>query len=160
MTRYLVALALFISLVSLYNTALGSSPVPPAPGPKDKCPVCGMFVKKYPSWVATVGFSDGSYQHFDGAKDLFIFLHNLPRYAPDRTTAMIRTLWVKDYYSLQPINAKTAYYVIGSKVYGPMGHELIPFLKQADAQEFLLDHQGKRIMRYPDVTPALLKTLE
>jgi len=24
------------------------------PGPKDKCPVCGMFVAGYPNWIAEV----------------------------------------------------------------------------------------------------------
>lgn len=157
MYRHL-ALTVVTSCLWLYGTALWAAPV--APGPKDKCPVCGMFVKKYPSWVATVEFSTGSPAHFDGAKDMFIYLQNLPRYTPGRTTAMIRALWVKDYYSLTPIDAQKAYYVIGSKVYGPMGHELIPFLRQTDAQEFLLDHQGKRVIRYPEVNPALLKTLE
>lgn len=159
MTRHLVILALLISL-GLLSSPVEAAPGAPTPGPKDKCPVCGMFVKKYPSWTATVDFNTGSPAYFDGAKDLFSYLQNLPRYAPGRTAAMIRALWVKDYYSLAPIDAKTAYYVIGSKVYGPMGHELIPFAKQSDAQEFLLDHQGKRVIRYPEVTPALLKTLE
>ena len=31
----------------------------PAPGPKDTCPVCGMFVSLYPDWVATVLYKDG-----------------------------------------------------------------------------------------------------
>ena len=31
----------------------------PAPGSKDTCPVCGMFVSRYPDWVATVLYKDG-----------------------------------------------------------------------------------------------------
>lgn len=27
---------------------------------QDRCPVCGMFVYKYPKWVAQIYFSDGS----------------------------------------------------------------------------------------------------
>ncbi len=162
MTRYLIVLALLLCLGSLHSPARGASatPHPSAPGPKDKCPVCGMFVKKYPSWVATVAFKDGSHAWFDGAKDLFTYLGTPQRYTPGRTAAMVDRLWVKDYYSLQPIDAKTAYYVIGSKVYGPMGHELIPFKRLDDAREFMLDHQGTQIIRYGDVTPTLLKTLE
>jgi nitrous oxide reductase accessory protein NosL len=35
----------------------------------------------------------------------------------------------------------SAYYVLGSDIYGPMGRELIPFEKEADAKEFIKDHQ-------------------
>jgi hypothetical protein len=42
----------------------------PAPGPRDTCPVCGMFVAPYPFWVATVLWRDGKAVHFDGAKRL------------------------------------------------------------------------------------------
>ena len=42
---------------------------------RDKCPVCGMFVAKYPDWAAQIIFKDGSYAVFDGPKDMFnIFL--------------------------------------------------------------------------------------
>ncbi len=54
----------------------------PEPGPKDTCPVCGMFVALYPDWVATVLYQDGHAHHFDGAKDLFKYLLDLPKYAP------------------------------------------------------------------------------
>ncbi|MGQ9653410.1 MAG: nitrous oxide reductase accessory protein NosL, partial [Thermodesulfobacteriota bacterium] len=39
---------------------------PLRPGPKDKCPVCGMFVAKYPDWTAQVLFKDGRSVFFDG----------------------------------------------------------------------------------------------
>lgn len=38
---------------------------------RDKCPVCGMFVYKYPKWVAVIEFWDGSSHFYDGAKDMF-----------------------------------------------------------------------------------------
>ena len=37
----------------------------PAPGARDTCPVCGMFVARYPEWVATVLWQDGHAAHFD-----------------------------------------------------------------------------------------------
>lgn len=156
MIRNLIAITLF---ACIWLQCLSAAATPP-PGAKDKCPVCGMFVSKYPAWTASVSFRDGSHAYFDGAKDLFTFLQNVSRYISGKTAAMVTVLQVKDYYSLQMIDAKTAYYVTGSNVYGPMGHELVPFAKQSDAQEFLKDHQGKRIVRSTEITPALLKTLE
>jgi nitrous oxide reductase accessory protein NosL len=36
-----------------------------------------------------------------------------------------------------------------------MGHELVPLATEEDAQEFLRDHAGKRILRFDEVTPDL-----
>ncbi|MGF1546726.1 MAG: nitrous oxide reductase accessory protein NosL [Thiotrichales bacterium] len=132
----------------------------PAPGAKDTCPVCGMFVAKYPHWIATVRYRDGQTHHFDGAKDLFKYLHDLPRWAPGHRREDIDTIAVTEYYGLTRISAQTAWYVIGSDVLGPMGHELVPLASTAEADEFLRDHQGRRILRFDAVTPALLQALD
>ncbi|MET0064897.1 MAG: nitrous oxide reductase accessory protein NosL [Candidatus Thiodiazotropha sp.] len=132
----------------------------PAPGPRDTCPVCGMFVAKYPEWVATARYKDGHAHHFDGAKDLFKYLLDLGKWAPNHQLSEIETIGVTEYYGLQKIDARQAWYVIGSDVLGPMGHELIPLETQADADEFLKDHQGAAILRYRDVTLKLLDNLD
>jgi nitrous oxide reductase accessory protein NosL len=130
------------------------------PAEKDKCPVCGMFVAKYPDWVAQIRFKDGGYAVFDGPKDLFKYLADLKRYAPNRRQEDLKAVYVTDYYAVTPIDGSTAYYVTGSDVYGPMGAEFIPFEKETDAREFLKDHGGKRILRFRDITPAVLKGVE
>ena len=132
----------------------------PKPGPRDKCPVCGMFVAKYPDWLAAVRLRDGSHVYFDGAKDLFKYLHDLKKYDPHRKPSDIEAVAVMDYYSLEWIDAHKAWYVLGSDVYGPMGRGLIPLEKEADAQEFMKDHKGLRIIRFPAVTPEVIKTLD
>ena len=132
----------------------------PAPGPRDVCPVCGMFVAKYPAWVATVVFKDGKAEHFDGAKDLYKYLLDMPRWARGRTAGEIATIAVTSYYETERIAAADAVYVIGSDVYGPMGHELVPHATKADADEFLIDHKGKRSVRAADITLALLAALD
>ncbi len=147
-------------LLVLCCSTVTAAPPPPAPGPGDKCPVCGMFVKKYPSWVAMARLRDGRYLYFDGAKDLFRYLQAPVKYRPSPTTPPVEQALVKDYYSLQVIDAKQAYFVMGSDVYGPMGHELIPFAKLPDAQEFQRDHHGKRIIRFHEINQGILTTLE
>ena len=132
----------------------------PASSPKDTCPVCGMFVSLYPDWVATVLYQDGHTHHFDGAKDLFKYLLNLPKYAPDRSRDDIAAIGVTEYYGVTRIDARVAWYVIGSDTLGPMGHELVPLATRAEAEEFLKDHHGKRIVGFDDVTPALLEQLD
>lgn len=130
------------------------------PTPKDKCPVCGMFVAKYPDWVAEIVFKDGSYAVFDGAKDLFRYYFNIKRYHPSRRTDDIVSIFFMDYYGLTPIDGFEASFVVGSDVLGPMGRELIPFLKEDDAKTFLKDHRGKSVLRFKDITPALVKGLD
>lgn len=130
------------------------------PGQGDKCPVCGMFVSRYPDWVATVTFRDGATAWFDGAKDLFKFLLHPERYQPGRRAADVERVQVTDYYALSRLDARDAWFVIGSDVLGPMGIELIPFAREADAREFQADHRGAAILRFGDVGPATLRKLQ
>lgn len=130
------------------------------PADRDKCPVCGMFVAKYPDWVAEVVFKDGTYAVFDGPKDLFKFILNLKSYAPGKSKKEIDSVFVNDYYSVRPINGLKAFYVLGSDVLGPMGRELVPFEKDADAREFLKDHRGRKILRFDEISFEILKQLD
>ena len=133
---------------------------PVKPSAKDKCPVCGMFVAKYPDFVAQAIFQDGSYAVFDGAKDLFKYCLDLKKYAPARGAEQIAAIYVTDYYSLELIDGFSAWYVVGSDIFGPMGRELIPFSREADAKGFMKDHRGKSILRFKDVGAGLIGGLD
>ncbi|NPA50962.1 MAG: hypothetical protein GXO02_04970 [Epsilonproteobacteria bacterium] len=125
--------------------------------PKDsKCPVCGMFVYKYPKWAAHMRV-DGKDYYFDGVKDMmkfFIFDGDFPY---DRKK--IEKMEVSDFYTLDAIDAKKAFYVIGSNVYGPMGNELIPFKNKKEALNFIKDHGGK-IVKFSDIDDKLVISLD
>ncbi len=130
------------------------------PADRDKCPVCGMFVAKYPDWIAEVVFKDGSYAVFDGPKDLLKFILDLKSYAPGKGQMEIDAVFVNDYYAVRPIDGLKAFYVLGSDVFGPMGRELVPFEKEADAREFLKDHRGRKILRFDEISSDVLKPLD
>jgi len=151
---------LLTALLLALWVACASAQTAPKPGPRDLCPVCGMLVSKYPNWVATVVWKDGRSHHFDGAKDLFKYLLDLPKYAPGRRREEISLLAVTDFYNLAKIDARHAWYVTGSDALGPMGHEPVPLATRADAEEFLKDHKGKRILRFDDVTAKDLAQLD
>lgn len=128
----------------------------PKPGPKDLCPVCGMLVAKYPHWIATILYKDAhAAHHFDGAKDMFKFWFEPGKYVKGRSQALIGDIGVTDYYDLKRIDARSALYVIGSDVLGPMGHEFIPLATLADARDFLKEHKGKRILRFDEITKEM-----
>jgi copper chaperone NosL len=156
-----IGLALFLAaiLLSAGDPALGGDRFPPGPGEKEKCPVCGMFVAKYPDFLSTVRFKDGTHAWFDGPKDLFRFTLGMKRYAPARRPEDVEAVFVKDYYSLEMIDGRTAYYVEGSDVYGPMGRELVPFGREEDAKQFMKDHKGKSLFRYGEITTEVLGEL-
>jgi copper chaperone NosL len=154
---------LLIVLLTMFFLALPAFAAdfkPLKPKPTDKCPVCGMFVAKYSDFAAQIRFKDGSAVFFDGAKDMFRYYHGPTRFNPAKKQTDIAALYVTGYYSLNPINAVTAWYVTGSNVFGPMGRELIPFEKESEALDFKKDHKGKSILRFRGVTPAITKALE
>ena len=130
------------------------------PSPRDKCPVCGMFVAKYPDFVALIVFKDGTNAFFDGVKDMMKCYFNLKKYQPSKKPEDIESAYVTDYYSLEWVRGLDAFYVLGSDVYGPMGRELIPLRTEADAKEFMKDHKGKSILRFKDITPETIRGLD
>lgn len=132
----------------------------PKPGPKDLCPVCGMIVSKYPNWTAVVTWKDGHAHFFDGAKDMFKFLNDLRKFAPGHRREDIAGIYVTDFYNLERIDARRALFVVGSDVLGPMGHELVALASRADAEDFLKDHKGKRIIAFDRVPPELPAALD
>lgn len=130
------------------------------PSPKEKCPVCGMFVAKYPDFVAEIVFKNGSYAVFDGPKDMFRYYFSMAKHDPPKRLSSIGSLFVTDYYSLKQIDGYKAHYVISSDVYGPMGRELVPFEQAKDAEEFRTDHNGKRVLRFNEITLDTLKEIQ
>ncbi len=122
-----------------------------------KCPVCGMFVYKYPKWAAMIEV-DGKKHYFDGVKDMmkyYIFDVDFPY---DR--AHITQIEVTDFYTLDAIPAKAAWYVYDSELYGPMGRELIPFATKKAAQNFMADHGGVSIVHFDEITPKMVMALD
>lgn len=117
----------------------------------EKCPVCGMFVYKYPKWAAQIFYADMHYS-FDGVKDLM-------KYYFEHKDGISKIL-VTDYYSQKAIEARDSYFVQGSDVYGPMGDELIPFEKLSDAKTFSMDHKGVKVLRFDAISADEVRKLD
>lgn len=122
---------------------------------REKCPVCGMFVAKYPRWAAQIFYKHGNHEHkfsFDGVKDMMKFYFNPKKWGEYPVSKdMISKILVTDYYSQEAIDGTKAFYVIGSDVYGPMGNELIPFISENDAKIFKNDHDGTKIVSFDKI---------
>jgi len=120
-----------------------------------KCPVCGMYPYKYKAWVSIIEI-DNNKIYFDGVKDMMKYYLYTKKYIYNRDN--IKNMYVQDFYNLELINAKDAWYVIGSNVRGPMGNELIPFKTKKDAQTFFDDHKGEKIITFQEITTDTLIT--
>ena len=147
--RWIIS-AFIVLIACTLVTAGEKGPITPAA--KDKCPVCGMFVAKYPVFAAEIIFKDGSYAVFDGVKDMFKYYFNLVKYNPGKKLTDIDSIHVTDYYDLKWIDGYKAFYVEGSDVYGPMGRELIPFEKKEGAEQFMTDHVGKSLLKFDEIS--------
>ncbi|MEK6659102.1 MAG: nitrous oxide reductase accessory protein NosL [Campylobacterota bacterium] len=117
----------------------------------EKCPICGMFVYKYPKWAAQIFYKEKHFS-FDGAKDM------MKHYFEHKEG--INKMLVSDYYSQKAIDATKAYFVIGSDIYGPMGNELIPFKSESEAKTFSLDHKGIKVLKFEDINPKEVQKLD
>ncbi len=122
-----------------------------------KCPVCGMFVNKYPKWVAYIKH-DGKEFYFDGVKDMMKYYIFDGDFLYARNS--ISQITVSDYYTLEEISAKTAFYVLDSDVFGPMGRELIPFKSQKSAKTFMSEHNGKAMVKFDEITDKMVMALD
>ncbi|WP_304546267.1 nitrous oxide reductase accessory protein NosL [Sulfurimonas microaerophilic] len=110
---------------------------------QDKCPVCGMFLYKYPTWIAKIQYENKAY-FFDGIKDLFKYYFEHQK--------NIQEILVQDYYTQKALDAKESFFVIGSDVYGPMGNEFIAFETLKSAKKFMVDHKGKKLLRFDEIS--------
>ncbi len=131
----------------------------------EKCPVCGMFTYKYPRWAAQIYYIVEDKEHhfsFDGVKDLMKFYFNPNAWGNYKNSKKenISKILVTDYYSQKAIDGKKAFYVINSDIYGPMGHEFIPFENMHEAKIFMKDHKGDRIISFEEINLEMIKKLD
>lgn len=164
MTPTLLWVSVVVAMAAVFTIPTTTSgkdlSVPLVPGENDRCPVCGMFVAPYPEWVAQVRHSDGTTVFFDGSKDLFKYLLSLDRFAPNTSHTNVAAVFVTNYYDGEVIAARTAFFVVGSKVMGPMGPELVPHRSLEAAQDFEYDHHGERILRFDEISSDTLRAMQ
>jgi copper chaperone NosL len=150
----------FLIIFSLVAVSFAAEPQDSNLPHKEKCTVCGMFVSMFADRNARIQFKDATEAIFCGAKCMFKYHLKMKKYNPGKNKEDVTVISVKDYYSATSIDALKAFFVIWSDVYGPMGHEPIPFEKEAEAKKFLKEHKGKKILRFKDINPNLIKSLD
>ncbi len=145
----------FVLLLLLnYPGTLAADPV--KPGSRDRCPVCGMFIAPYPTWIAQIEFSDGSREFFDGPKDMFRYYLRLQEDTSPHSKGNIAGIYITEYYSTKMMRVDKIFFVTGSDILGPMGKELIPVYGKEAAEAFKREHGGKALFTFEQVTNDVL----
>jgi copper chaperone NosL len=123
------------------------------PSEEARCVVCGMFPARYPRHRCQILTKEGKTLHFCSTRCLMDYRANPSQYVegPESTAATWVTVYPDGGYDYGP----GLYYVVGSKVWGPMGHEALPFRKKVDALD-LTKKEGGKVVRFNEITPAML----
>jgi copper chaperone NosL len=124
------------------------------PVEQDRCSVCNMIPAKYPNFKTQLVMADKKRFHFCSTQCLFEFTQDPSRYGA--TTGEVGDVWLHDYVSGRYIFGKNAYYVVGSKIHGPMGPEAIAFDLKSEAADFAKANNGQ-VLKFEKVTPAAIK---
>ncbi|MDH3329227.1 MAG: nitrous oxide reductase accessory protein NosL [Desulfobulbaceae bacterium] len=151
------AACLTITLL-FYQGATATQDVPQVIADDLVCGKCGMYPARYPQWQTQIIFNDGSMSAFDGSKCMFGFMNNMNEYDKVHTKDDIAKIWVRDFNSSEWLDAKSAHFVVGSDVMGPMGKELIPFQEQSAAESFQQEHGGQ-LAAFDSINMETLKPL-
>lgn len=150
------ALAPAAALVACSRTEAGAALAPAEPDSASACDVDGMVLDDYPGPKAQIHYADSARPVFlCGTVEMFVLLLKPEQVRPVRAVFaqdMARADWDKPRGHW--FDARTGFYVAGSKRLGSMGPTLASFSAREDAQRFA-DQWGGRVLAFADVTPGL-----
>ncbi|SFM68849.1 copper chaperone NosL [Marinobacter zhejiangensis] len=126
----------------------------------DECHVCGMVIAGFPGPKGEVLGGNAPVRKFCSTRDLFSWLLQPEQQHRDYTVYvhdMAQTDWQRpDDAAL--VDARLAYYVVGSERAGAMGPTLASFASESLARQFMANYGG-RLLRYEEITLAVLQSM-
>jgi len=151
----LAALGLLLALGACSQT----DQAPPAPLELTKgasCSLDGMLLLDFPGPKAQIHYSQGPADFFCDTVEMFsiylrpeqqrrvlgLYVHDMGRADWDEP----RNEWT---------DARSAYYVVGSKRRGSMGPTLASFAQESDAAQFAAQHGGE-VLSFDQITPEMV----
>lgn len=119
------------------------------------CALDGMLLNDYPGPKAQIHYNDGTTEFFCDTVEMFSILlrpESRRRVLAVYTQDMGQADWrqPRDHW----IDARSAWYVQGSKLKGSMGPTFAAFARQEDAEAFAGKYGGK-VLRFDQVTPDM-----
>jgi len=157
--RQLLIAACAVPLSATLGCSRSDSSAPPVAAeidPATTCDLDGMLLADYPGPKAQV--------HYAGAAAPVFFCDTVEMFAtllrPEQVRA-VRAAFVQDMGRAdwdQPrghwFDAKSGFYVVGSKRHGSMGPTFASFAAEPEARTFASTHGG-RVLRFGEVTPNI-----
>lgn len=120
------------------------------------CSLDGMTLMDYPGPKAQMQFERSEPEFFcDTVEMLSIYLK--PEQQQRVLAVFVQDMAQADWNSPVGhwIDAKTAFYVAGSKRHGSMGPTMASFFREADAKEFA-SKEGGKVYRFDQITPDMV----
>ncbi len=125
------------------------------------CLVRHFKIYKDPKWVAKIEIRNGKTVYFSSPKSMFEFYHRPGKWFDIgvKSERDFSEIVVTDYETLKPINAETSFFVYGSRATSPAGDDLVPLATKEAAEKFSKAYSGKRILKFDEVSDALIRLL-
>jgi copper chaperone NosL len=155
-TRRLTCLALLAVLAACSHTPPRAHPL--EPDADTACALDGMVLKDFVGPKAQIHYTEGKPDFFCNLTELFdVVLASESRRAVAALFVqdMGKTDW--DHPQAHWIDARTAYYVVGSRKPGSMGPTFGAFANASDADAFVA-REGGKVLRFGQITAAVVKT--
>lgn len=126
----------------------------------DECHVCGMIIEGFPGPKGqAITEEDQQVRKFCSTRDMFAWLlqpENVNRNHTLYVHDMAQTDW-QNPNDTALIDARNAFFVVGSDRKGAMGPTLASFATESAAQEFMKEYGGK-VLKYSEITLDHLNT--
>lgn len=119
------------------------------------CSLDGMLLNDYPGPKAQIQYSDGTTEFFCDTVEMFSMLlqpESVRRVRAVYTQDMGKADWKSPRGNW--IDARSAWYVLGSRFKGSMGPTFAAFAQKQDAEAFARTNGGK-LLHFRDVTPDM-----
>jgi nitrous oxide reductase accessory protein NosL len=123
--------------------------------------VRNIKVIKDPKWVAKIELRNGKKLFFVSPKSMLEFYHQPGKWFDIgvKSEQDFKNILVTDFKTGLPVKAKGSFFIYGSNITSPAGDDLVTFSSYADAEAFSKKHNGKRILNFKEVSPALIRLL-
>lgn len=155
LTRSVALLAFAGLLVGCDNGTDAASSVPLEITGDTHCSLDGMTLADYPGPKAQIHYAQGDPDFFCDTVEMFsMYFH--PEEQRQVTAVWVQDMGQNDWDAPRGhwIDARAAFYVVGSKRRGSMGPTFASFAREADARAFA-EQEGGQVLRFDEVTPDM-----
>ncbi len=120
-----------------------------------------LAIYKDPAWASKIITKENKEFFFISPKSMMEFYYNPYKWpsANIQKSEEIKEIIVTDYKTLKPIDGKYAFYIYGSRKISFAGDDLAAFENINDAKEFMKNNNGKRILKFSELSKGLIQLL-